>query len=180
MNENNQNINNNLNQENVNEEKESNLKLILYIIIVIVIFIIILLLLKGCNALRNKSKNQIMSTSELAANMWNKCVDPIYWYTVDGTGVNGASINIDETLKACDTYYEESKNLKIDFDKIEDNEFKEAYDKVKNQTEIVYPKIKNTKIEKQVRVNFEEDMDLFYEYQVKLYELVKKKYSEGQ
>ena len=121
----------NLNNQDVKQveevKEESNMKLILYIVIVIVIFIIILLLLKGCNALRNKSQNQIIKTDEWAANMWNKCVDPVYWYTVDGTGVNGADIDINKVLNDCDTYYEESKNLKIDLDEIEDNEFKEAY-----------------------------------------------------
>ncbi len=179
MEENNQNQNvepNNIPNEEKPKKENNNLRTILYMVLVIIVFIIIVLLLKGCVALRDKSKNQVISINEWASNVWNKCVDPVYWYTVNGTGVKGADINISEVLKNCDKYYEETKNLKVDFEELKDDELKRLLDQVKSQNEVVYPKIKAADIKSEERVDFEEDMDLFYEYQLKLYEYVKNKY----
>lgn len=163
------------------KEEKSNWYWIIYIAIVIIIFIIILLLLRGCNGLRNKNKNKIMETNDWVTNMWNQCVDPVYWYTVDGTGVNGADINIDSVLSDCDKYYKEYQDKKSEITGLSDeySDFKDTYAKISEQIEIIYPKIKENKPVAQESVDYEENMETFYEYQVKLYNLIKEKYSEG-
>ena len=163
-----------------NEPKEkSNWYWIIYILAAIIIFVIILLLLKGCNGLRNKNKSKINEANEWVTNMWNKCVDPVYWYTVDGTGVNGADINIDTILADCDTYYEEYKTKKNDIAALDNSysDFKETYNKISEQIDIIYPQIKANKPIAKENVDYEENMEIFYEYQVKLYNLIKEKYS---
>ncbi len=161
------------------EKEESNWKQIIYILIVIIVFIIILLLLKGCNSLRTRNKNKVLETSEWVTNMWNKCVDPIYWYTVDGTGTNGASINIDSVLKNCDTYYKEYKEKSNEITSLSDEyaDVKEYYSKISEQIEIIYPKIKANRPVAKETVDYEDNMDILHEYQEKLYNLVKEKYS---
>ena len=163
-----------------NEPKEkSNWYWIIYILAAIIIFVIILLLLKGCNGLRNKNKSKINEANEWVTNMWNKCVDPVYWYTVDGTGVNGADINIDTILADCDTYYEEYKTKKNDIAALDNSysDFKETYNKISEQIDIIYPQIKANKPIAKENVDYEENMEIFYEHQVKLYNLIKEKYS---
>ena len=174
----NQNKEENLNKEEVKEE--SNFRLILYIILIIVIFLIVLFLLRACNGIRNKNTSKITETNAWVANMWNKCVDPVYWYTVDGTGVNGADINIDSVLNDCDTYYNEYKSKKSEIVALSDeySDFKEYYNKISEQMEIIYPKIKANKPVAKETVDYEDNMEIFYDYQVKLYNLVKEKYSE--
>lgn len=176
-------INQTPNNPEVPEEpkEKGNLFWIIYIVIAIVIFIIILLLLRGCNGLRNQNKSKINEANEWVTNMWNKCVDPIYWYTVDGTGVNGVAINIDNVLNDCDTYYNEYQTKKSDITSLDDkySDFKETYAKISEQIDIIYPKIKANKPVAEENVDYEENMELFYEYQVKLYNLIKEKYSEG-
>ena len=182
----------NLTNENINlpseEEKKpeepkqkSNWYWIIYLSIAIIIIIIILLLLHGCNGIRNKNTNKVMETNEWITNMWNKCVDPIYWYTVDGTGVNGASIDIESVLSSCDTYYNEYKEKKESITSLGDeyNDFKSYYAKISEQIEIIYPKIKENRPLAQESVDYEENMETFYEYQVKLYNLIKEKYLKG-
>ena len=205
-NENNEEINNVSEFENTNENNEENIKQfnnsenitpennnkeekeeknkwfwIIYIAIVIIIFIIILLLLRACNGVRSKNKNKIIETNEWVTNMWNKCVDPIYWYTVDGTGTNGSDINIDSVLNNCDIYYKEYKEKNSYVSSLDDEyaDFKEYYSKISEQIEIIYPKIKANKPVAEVSVDYEENMEILYDYQVKLYNLVKEKYSEG-
>ena len=168
-------------QNEIPEEpkEKSNWYWIIYILAAIIIFVIILLLLKGCNGLRNKNKSKINEANEWVTNMWNKCVDPVYWYTVDGTGVNGADINIDTTLTDCDTYYEEYKTKKNDIAALDNSysDFKETYNKISEQIDIIYPQIKANKPIAKENVDYEENMEIFYEYQVKLYNLIKEKYS---
>ena len=168
-------------QNEIPEEpkEKSNWYWIIYILAAIIIFVIILLLLKGCNGLRNKNKSKINEANEWVTNMWNKCVDPVYWYTVDGTGVNGADINIDTTLADCDTYYEEYKTKKKDIAALDNSysDFKETYNKISEQIDIIYPQIKANKPIAKENVDYEENMEIFYEYQVKLYNLIKEKYS---
>ena len=97
-------------EQQVPQEKEkSNLYWLIYVLVIIIVFIIIFLLLRGCNGLRNKNKSKILEANDWVTNMWNKCVDPVYWYTAEGTGVNGAVIDIDSVLSNCDTYYNEYK-----------------------------------------------------------------------
>ena len=172
-----------LNQEEIPEEIEEkkNYYWIFYILIVAVIFIIIILLLRGCNSVKNNKYNKIVSANDWVTNMWNKCVDPIYWYTVQGTGIEGASINIDDVLKNCDTYYKEYKSHNEEINSLgdEDKEFKEYYNKIMEQIDIIYPKIKASKPVAKVTTDYEENMELFYTYQVKLYDLVKEKYVEA-
>ena len=168
-------------QNEIPEEpkEKSNWYWIIYILAAIIIFVIILLLLKGCNGLRNKNKSKINEANEWVTNMWNKCVDPVYWYTVDGTGVNGADINIDTTLADCDTYYEEYKTKKNDIAALDNSysDFKETYNKISEQIDIIYPQIKANKPIAKENVDYEENMEIFYEHQVKLYNLIKEKYS---
>ena len=168
-------------QNEIPEEpkEKSNWYWIIYIFAAIIIFVIILLLLKGCNGLRNKNKSKINEANEWVTNMWNKCVDPVYWYTVDGTGVNGADINIDTTLADCDTYYEEYKTKKNDIAALDNSysDFKETYNKISEQIDIIYPQIKANKPIAKENVDYEENMEIFYEHQVKLYNLIKEKYS---
>ena len=163
------------------EKEKSNLYWIIYIVAAIVIFIIIILLLKGCNALKNKGNNKIVEANDWVTNVWNKCVDPIYWYTVEGTGVSGAAINIDSVLKDCDTYYNEYTKRKSEITSLSDEykDFKDAYAKISEQIEIIYPKIKANKPVAEEEVDYEENMETFYKYQVELYNLVKEKYSKG-
>ena len=112
--------------------------------------------------------------------MWNKCVDPVYWYTVDGTGVNGVDIDIDSVLNDCDNYYNEYKTRHSEIINLSDeySDFKEIYSKISEQIEIIYPKIKANKPVSQEQVDYEDNMEIFYDYQVRLYNLVKEKYSE--
>ena len=163
------------------EKEESGLKWLIFIVVAIVIFIIILLLLRGCNGIRNKNKSKISEANDWVTNMWNKCVDPVYWYTVDGTGVNGASINIDTVLADCDTYYNEYKEKKSEITSLSDDysDFKEIYSKISEQFEIIYPKIKENKPVAEENVDYESNMETFYENQVKLYNLIKEKYSDN-
>ena len=129
--------------------------------------------------MKNKNRRKINEANEWVTNMWNKCVDPVYWYTVDGTGVNGAEINIDNVLADCDTYYNEYKTKKSDITNLGDeySDFKETYSKISEQIEIIYPKIKANKPVAEENVDYEENMETFYEYQVKLYNIIKEKYS---
>ena len=154
--------------------------MILYFLMIVIIFIIILLLLKGCNALRNRNRNKIMEANDWVTNMWNKCIDPVYWYVVDGTGVNGASIEIDAVLNDCETYYAEYQTRKSEITGLSDeySDFKEIYAKVSEQIEIIYPKIKANKPVAKESVDYEDNMDALHEHQVQLYNLVKEKYSE--
>lgn len=173
----------NLQKENNEEEEEKkNHYWIIYILIVIIIFIIILLLLRGCNSIRSKKYSQVVAANDWVTNMWNKCVDPIYWYTVDGTGIEGAAINIDDVLKDCDTYYNEYKSHSKNVNSLseDDKEFKEYYNKIMEQIDVIYPKIKASKPVAKEATNYEENMEIFYEYQVKLYNLVKEKYVEAE
>ena len=187
MNQQNNNSQNNFNQ-NLNKEakpivveESSNTQLIFYILLVVAVFIIILLLLRGCNGLRNKNKSEISETNEWITNMWNKCVDPIYWYTVDGTGINGAEIDIDSVLNDCDTYYNEYKDKKGKITSLSDDyaDFKEIYSKISEQIEIIYPKIKADKPVAQENVDYEENIEALHQYQVELYNLIQEKYSKG-
>ncbi len=171
--------NENTNKEEQKKEEQSNWYWIIYIAVVIIIFIIILLLLRGCNSLRNRNKSKISEANEWVTNMWNKCVDPVYWYTVDGTGVEGAAIDIDNVLADCDKYYDEYKTKKSEITNLGDeySDFKETYSKISEQIEIIYPKIKANKPVAEENVDYEENMETFYEYQVKLYNIIKEKYS---
>ena len=54
---------------------------------------------------------------------------------------------------------------------------KETFNKISEQIEIIYPKIKAEKPVAKNNVNYEENMETFYEYQSKLYNLIKEKYS---
>ena len=166
------------NNEELEKGGKGNWYWIIYVAIVIVIFIIILLLLRGCNGLKKTDKDKINNANEWVTNMWNKCVDPIYWYTVDGTGVNGANINIDSVLADCDNYYKEYQEKKNEIISLDEkySDFKETFNKISEQIEIIYPKIKANKPTAEVEVDYESNMDMLHEYQLELYNLIVAKY----
>lgn len=172
--------NEDLNEKKKDEEKNSWYWLIV-LIVAIIIFIIILLLLHACNGVRSRNKSKIVETSDWVTNMWNKCVDPVFWYTVDGTGVNGKSIDIDSVLTDCDTYYNEYKEKNQSVLELSDeySDFKELYKNISEQIDIIYPKIKANKPVAKENVDYEKNMETMYENQKKLYNLVKEKYSKG-
>lgn len=171
------------NQEEPKENKDSEDKNPLYWVVIIVmaaaICFLIIFLLKGCAFLKKNKNEDILKSNEWVTNMWNGCVDPVYWYIVDGTGTDGAAIDIDETLKKCDTYYLEFEKQKNFVNSLGDEhqEFKEYYQKINEQISIIYPKIKAEKPIAKSEVDYEENMQIFYEYQKKLYNLVNEKYS---
>lgn len=169
--------NNEIEEQNTDEKKQY--YWIFYIIMIAIIFGTVILLLRGCNTIRNKKYSKIISANDWVTNMWNKCVDPIYWYTVDGTGINGAPINIDAVISDCDNYYNEYKSHseKVNSLGAKDSEFKEYYNKIMEQVDVIYPKIKESKPIAKTATDYEENMEIFYNYQVKLYDLVKEKYS---
>lgn len=180
INDNNDNNDNNENDEE-KETKKNTLFWIIYIIVFIIILIIIILLMRGCNSVKSKKYKVVIEANDWVTNMWNKCVDPIYWYTTDGTGINGASIDIDNVLKECDNYYAEynSHNKAVNALSDEYKNFKEYYGKIKEQIDIIYPQIKANKPVSKAGTDYDDNMEIFYEYQVKLYNEVKNKYSKA-
>ena len=165
---------------NNNNEKKKQFFWIFYIVAIFIIFILILLLLKGCNNMNKGKYDEIINANDWVTNMWNKCVDPIYWYSVDGTGIEGAAIDLDQVLTACDTYYAEYKNH-TDYVNSLRNEyttFKDYFAKAVEQIEIIYPKIKATRPMSKTVLGYESNIEVYYEYQLKLYEEVKNKYME--
>ncbi len=162
-----------------NEETKKQLFWVLYIIGIIVIFVIILFVLKGCNTLREGNYDKIITTNDWVTNMWNKCVDPIYWYGTDGTGIEGATINIDEVLTNCDLYYKEFDNHTKYVNSLTDEhkDFKDYYGKISEQINIIYPKIKATTPMPKMTLGYESNIEIYYEYQLKLYNVVKDKYT---